>query len=430
MFRYYLQLSIRSLARHRVIAGMLIVAIGLGIGASMTMITVIHVMTKDPAPAISGSLFYPFINPSPPGWQGAGGGSFTWADASSLLDAHRADRQAAMAGGRALISLPSGRSSPFYVSGHLVTAEFFGMFETPFVRGSGWTSQEDSDHDRVVVLNGELAKKLFGSANPVGEMLHLDNADYRIVGVLSNWHPQPLFYGGLSGDYAFGEGDQFFVPLQTALDQKMRIGGGMSCWGEDKDPHKGDQCGWLQFWVRLDSPKRHAEYLQFLNSYWGNQQQHGRMLRAANARLDPLMERLQHLNLVPDDVSRQLFLAQLFLVVCLLNAVGLLLAKFLQMAPQISIRRALGAKKRDILVQLMSEAAVVGVLGGALGCALTAFGLNLIRGQPDRYAQLAHLDVGMLALTIGLAIFSSLAAAVVPAWRACQIPPALELKLQ
>ncbi len=429
MFLHYLKRSIHSLAEHRVISGMLIVAIGLGIGASMTMITVIHVMTRDPVPAISGNLFYPFINASPPGWQGAGAG-LTWTDASSLLEAHRADRQAAMAGGRALISPSSGRSSPFYVSGHLVTAEFFDMFETPFVRGAGWTSQEDSDRARVVVLNGELAKRLFGAANPIGEMLHLDNAYYRIVGVLSDWHPQPLFYGGLSGDYAFGEGDQFFVPLQTALQQKMRIAGGMSCWGEDKNPRKGGQCEWLQFWVRLNSPAHRAEYLQFLNSYWRDQQKHGRMMRSTDPRLEPLMERLRHLNLVPDDVSKQMFLAQLFLVVCLLNAVGLLLAKFTQKAPEICIRRALGAKKRDIFFQLMTEAAVVGVLGGVLGCAFTAFGLSLIRSQPDRYAQLAHLDVGMLSLTLTLAIFSSLAASVVPAWRACQMSPALELKLQ
>lgn len=430
MFSYYLQQSIRSLARYRIITCMLIIAIGLGIGASMTMITVIHVMTKDPVPAISENLFYPHINASPPGWQGTAGNSFTRDDAFNLLDAHKADRQAAMAGGRALVHPPDGRSLPFYVRGHLVTAEFFSMFDAPFQSGAEWTSQQDRERHRVVVLNGELAGKLFGSADPIGATISLDNADYRVIGVLSNWHPQPLFYGGLSGDYAFGEGDQFFIPLQTALDKNMQIGGGMSCWSSADDPRKGDQCEWLQFWVRLESPERRAAYLQFFNSYWSDQQRHGRMLRRPDPRLDPLMGRLRQLELVPADVSRQLFLAQLFLAVCLLNAVGLLLAKFLQMTPQISIRRALGAKKRDILAQLLNEAAVVGVLGGALGCALAALGLGLIRAQPDRYAQLAHLDASMLALTLGLAIFSSLAAAAIPAWRACQVPPALELKLQ
>ena len=409
---------------------MLILAIGLGIGVSMTMIALVHVMTRDPVPATSRNLFYPFINASPPGWQGRGGMSFTWTDVSGLLDAHKADLQAAMSGGRALVSSSEGRSRPFYTSGHYVTAEFFSLVSAPFTSGSGWTFQEDNERSRVVVLNGELAKTLFGSASPIGEMIHLDDADYRVAGVLSDWHPQPLFYGGLSGEYAFGEGDQFFVPLTTALDQKMQVVGGMSCWGSAEDPRRGDQCEWLQFWVRLDSAEHQAAYIEFLRNYWKDQQKYGRMLRLPEPRLDSLMDRLRHLELVPDDISRQLFLAQLFLVICLLNAMGLLFAKFLQIAPQICIRRALGAKRMDIFSQLMSEAIVVGVLGGVLGAVLATLGVSLIRTQPDRYAQLAHLDVAMLALTLCLALLSSLLAALVPAWWACRIPPAQELKLQ
>jgi putative ABC transport system permease protein len=409
---------------------MLVIVIGLGIGASMTMITVIHVMTKDPAPTLSGRLFYPAIDASPPGWQGPVGRSFTWDDASNLLRAHMADRQAAMAGGRALVEPAQKGSQPFFVRGHLVTAEFFGMFDAPFERGAGWAAEQDFGQQQVAVLNGEFARRLFRSSNPIGKTVSLDGADYRVVGVLSDWHPQPLFYGGLSGDYAFGEGDQFFVPLQTALVRKMQITGGMSCWANALEPRKGDQCEWLQFWVRLEDPRRRAEYTQFLNSYWMEQQRHGRMLRLPNSKLTSLMERLQLLELVPDDVSRQMLLAQLFFVVCLLNSMGLLFAKFSQMAPQISVRRALGARKKDIFSQLLSEAALVGVFGAALGWALTTFGLSLVRAQPDQFARLAHLDVGMLALTLVLAILSSVAAGAIPAWRACQTPPALELKLQ
>lgn len=427
---YYLRLGLQSLGKHPLTTGMLIIAIGLGIGATMTMVTLVHVMSKDPAPSISGRLFYPFLDASPPNWRGVAGQNFTWLDAVNLLEAHKADKQAAMAGGRALIHPENEGKSPFYARGHLVTSEFFPMFEAPFQRGGGWSPQQDRDRERVVVLNGQLSRKLFGSANPLGASVSLDSASYRVVGVLSDWYPQPLFYGGLSGDYAFGEGDQYFVPLQTAMSLKMQVGGGMSCWAAAEDPRAGDQCEWLQFWVRLKDSEERAGYLQFLHSYWADQQVHGRMLRQPQPRLDSLMARLQQLSLVPDDVSRQLFLSQLFLGICLVNAAGLLLAKFLRMSPQISIRRALGAKRWDILAQLLSEALLVGMAGGVLGCGLTFLGLHLIRAQPDRYAQMAHPDGGLLLVALALAVCLTIVAAAVPAWRASRVPPALELKLQ
>jgi putative ABC transport system permease protein len=431
LLHYYLQLGALNLRNGRIVTMLMVIAIGLGIGASMTMITVIHAMTRDPIPTRSQELFYPHIDPSPPGWEEGSdaGADFTWVDANNLLQAHKADRQAAAAGGRVLVTPPAGRN-PFYARGHYVSAEFFAMFDAPFQDGGDWTSQQDTDRARVVVLNGELYRKLFGDSNGIGKTVRLNDTDLTVVGVLDDWHPQPLFYGGFSGDYAFGQEDQFFAPLTTALAQKFRVAGGMSCWGEDSDIRMGDHCSWLQFWVQLKGSERQAAYLRFLNDYWRDQRQHGRLQRSPDARLYGLLERMKQLKLVPDDLRQQLWLAQLFLCVCILNSVGLLLAKFLQMSGQISVRRALGAAKRDILFQLMTEAAIVGLLGGVLGCIFSALGLWLVRGRPDHYAKLAQFDMQTLLATFAFAVIASLLAAALPAWRACRVPPALELKLQ
>ncbi|MGN6481814.1 MAG: ABC transporter permease, partial [Luteibacter sp.] len=55
-------------------------------------------------------------------------------------------------------------------------------------------------------------------------------------------------------------------------------------------------------------------------------------------------------------------------------------------------------------------------------------GLWLVRQQPDDYASLAHLDLPMLAATFAIAITATLVAGLLPAWRACQVTPALQLK--
>lgn len=104
MFGYYLDLAWRSLKRTPVLTSLMVLAIGLGIGASMTMLTVLHVMTADPLPGRSAHLYVPHLDPLPlhysqPETAPEPNDSLTWPDAMALLKAHRAVRQAAMAGG-------------------------------------------------------------------------------------------------------------------------------------------------------------------------------------------------------------------------------------------------------------------------------------------------------------------------------------------
>jgi putative ABC transport system permease protein len=77
---------------------------------------------------------------------------------------------------------------------------------------------------------------------------------------------------------------------------------------------------------------------------------------------------------------------------------------------------------------LLVESGVIGLSGGMLGLLLAALGLWLVRQQPANYASLAHLDLPMLLATFSLAVGASLVAGLLPAWRACQITPALQLK--
>ena len=145
-------------------------------------------------------------------------------------------------------------------------------------------------------------------------------------------------------------------------------------------------------------------------------------------RLRDVMELLEYNKVVPSDVVLQLWLGFGFLLVCLLNTVGLLLAKFLRRSSEIGVRRALGASRSEIFKQCLVEAGTIGLAGGILGLGLALLGLWGVRQQPSSYAQLAHLDLGMLLTTFALAIVASLFAGLLPAWRAMQVTPALQLK--
>jgi putative ABC transport system permease protein len=435
MFGYYFDLTLRSMRRSRALTALMILAIGLGIGASMTMLTVLHVMSGDPLPERSGQLFYPHLDPRPLSSLDDSGrpdpsANLTWVDADNLLQAHRAQRQAAMAGGSALIRPANGTIRPFFQDGHFVSTDFFAMFGASFRAGSGWTRDDDARHARVLVLNGEMANKLFGDAkHALGQTVRLKDTDFSVIGVLDDWRPQPLFYADVTG-HAFGKADQFFAPLTTALELGMDFNGNLSCWGNGGDAHHSDQCSWLQFWVELRTAADVRAYRDFLADYWREQQGHGRFPRPVDPGLYDLMGWLAHMHLVPSDVRLQLWLALGFLGVCMLNIVGLLLAKFLRRNGEISVSRALGARRRDIFAQFGMESAVIGLVGGVLGLLLAQLGLWSVRQRPDDYARLAHMDPGMLFATFALAVLASVMAGLLPAWRACDIPPALQLKTQ
>lgn len=436
MLDYYVSLALRSFTRSRALSTLMVLVIGLGIGASMTMITVFHVMSGDPLPGRSAQLYVPVIDPRPLARDRSEAplqdGNFSWPDAMNLLHAARADRQAAMSGGAVPVQPTQAHVLPFYEAGHYVTTDFFAMFGVPFRAGRGWTAQDDDDHARVVVLSSALSRKLFGDAPGVGQTVRLKNTDFRVIGVVDDWHPQPLFYAQID-KRVFGRSDEFFLPLQTALELKLDFTGRFSCWGNDDDAGDGrtsDHCSWLQFWVQLDSATKAHAYRDFLASYWREQQAHGRLPRPEHARLYGLLDWLTYQHAIPDDLRLQLSLSLGFLAVCMLNVVGLLLATFLRRGGEISVRRALGARRRDIFLQLGIESSVIGLAGGVLGLAVAGLGLWSVRLRPDGYAQLARMDATMLIGTFVLAVVASVLAGLLPAWRACHIAPALQLKTQ
>ncbi len=433
MFGYYLDLALRSLRRNKALTALMVLAIALGIGASMTTLTVLHVLSGDPLPGRSGEIYYPQIDPQDlrgmyPGKEPPS--QVTLIDGMNLLRAKRADHQALMTGGEVPIQPEQSALDPFYVDARYTTADFFPMFGTPFLFGHGWNAADDEAKAREVVISHNLNQKMFGGANSVGRTLRMAGTAFQIVGVLDRWQPNPHFYDLNTGSYAYGE--QVFLPLQTMMDLHLNRDGSNDCWGNGGGGTDtilpADTCVWLQFWVQLDNPLKVAAYKQFLIHYSEDQKALGRFQRPPNVRLRNVMQWLDYNMVVPDDVRLQTWLALGFLLVCLVNTMGLMLAKFMRRAGELGVRRALGASRRALFAQLLIESGVVGLVGGFGGMLLALLGLWLVRQRSSDYAALAHLDPAMLLTTFVLALCATLLAGLLPAWRACQIAPALQLK--
>ena len=436
MFGYYFKLALRSFKRNKVLTALMVLAIALGIGASMTTLTVFHVLSGDPIPQKSDKLFYPRLEPR--NRNGAIPGEdpeeqLTRFDAEALLRDKRGDRQAMMTGGSLAVEAQDGKLDPFSADARYTSSDFFPMFDVPFQHGAGWSTADDEARAQVVVISKALNDKLFGGGNSVGKSLLADGNNLRIVGVLDEWRPAPKFYD-LTNDQ-FSEVEQVFVPFTTSRTLMLAPQRNMNCWDDSSADEEGSlgpnaPCAWLQYWVELGTPEKAAAYKQYLVNYSDQQRSAGRFERPTNVRLDNVMEWLDFKQAVPGDVRLQVWLAFGFLLVCLLNTVGLLLAKFLRRSSEIGVRRALGASRRAIFAQCLIEAGTVGLAGGIVGLGLAWLGLWAVRQQPASYLELAHLNPTMLLTTFALSIVASLLAGTLPAWMAMQVTPAIQLKSQ
>jgi putative ABC transport system permease protein len=439
MFGYYLDLAARSLKRNKVLTALMVIAIAVGIGASMTTLTVMHLLSGDPLPGKSGTIFYPQVDADPTT-------DFSHKDPVDVMDyhsavdlwtAHRADRQALIVDSQLKVRAPETSLPPLMEMMLSTTSDFFPMFDVPFQYGSSWQPQDDEKHARVAVISADLNDKLFGGANSVGRTLQLRDTDVRIVGVLKPWRPSPQFYMVAGGRFAHGQTADFyskpedvFTPFTSGLEINDGNFWQFTCWHmPDKPGHLVDSpCEWIRLWVELDSADKVAGYRSFVAGYAEQQKALGRITHADNTRLRSLMQWLDYNGVVPSDVRLQTWLAFAFLAICLFNTVGLLLAKFLRRSGEIGVRRALGASQAAVFAQCLVEAGMIGLLGGVGGWLLTLAGLWLVRRQPAVYADMAHLDVSMFLVTFALAIATSLLAGLLPALRACQLAPGLQLK--
>jgi len=191
------------------------------------------------------------------------------------------------------------------------------------------------------------------------------------------------------------------------------------------------ECVWLQFWVELPTAQAERDYRQFLVNYAAEQKRVGRFHWDAQTILDDVPTWLTYQKVVPTEMRVSSLVAGGFLLVCLINSVGLMLAKLTGRASELGVRRALGASKAEIFTQCLIETAVVGLAGGLLGLALTKLGLIVERTiLTDDMARLAHLNPGAVIITLCLSIVATMCSGLYPSWRASRVQPAWQLKAQ
>lgn len=436
MFSYYIKIAWISILKNWGLSLLMICAIGLGIGATMTTVTVNYLMSADPIPHKSDQLFHVRLDtwdPNDPFEEGLNPPTqMTYIDSTNLVKAKKAFRQSVSAQAFGVIEPKDPEQLPIHVYGRANSADFFAMFDVPFIYGSGWNEQSDLSKEQVIVINKETNDKIFGGEDSVGEIIKLDGKVFKVVGVIDLWQPRPRFYDISTG--AFNDTGDFFVPFSLIAEETIRRSGNTNCWkmpGDGLQAFLNSECVWTTFWVELKTADDKQNYQTFLDAYAQEQKQYGRFPRPLDNRLDNVNEWLENREVVADDAQMMMAMSIMFLVVCLLNTVGLLLAKFLGKAPEIGLRQALGASKATLFSQYMIESACIGLAGGLLGLVLAYLGLQGVQNMYGDYMQgLATLDTNMVIFAVVLSLVTTMLAGIYPTWRACKVQPAHQLKCQ
>ena len=438
MFKYNLRLAFNSMRRNPIMTTLMIAAIAVGIGVSMTTLTVYHMMSSDPIPQKSDVLFAvtmdswnplrPFDEDQPE----RAPHQLTFHDAERLVALGEGKRQTAMFESSLIIEPLSDEDLPFEAGARVAYSDFFTMFNVPFIFGGGWDKSADTAAEPVVVLSRQLNERLFGGENSVGKSLTMEGLRFRVVGVTDTWEPTPRFYDPING--AFQEVNEMFIPYSLTRVMELKSAGSDWGWKWEEittfEQWLNSESLWVQYFVELESAGDREEYVAHLNAYVDEQKQLGRFERPMNNNIFNVGEWMEYHEVVARDSKVLVGLAFLFLVVCLLSTIALTLTKFVGKKAETSLRRALGASRMTIFKQQLVEVGVIGFSGGLIGLLLVVLGLEGIEYLYDSPGGLVRLDWLMVFTSIAVAIASGMIAGLYPAWRVCRIPPANQLKTQ
>jgi putative ABC transport system permease protein len=288
----------------------------------------------------------------------------------------------------------TGREQPEALSAARVSADFFPLLRARPLLGRAFVAgEEEPGHDDVVILSHALWQSHFGS-NPriVGQQVVLDGRRHTVVGVMPAEFRLPIWYPTTV---------QLWKPLAwTAAERAVRGNHNYSVVARLK-PGMDRRLAQAEMDTLSD---RLARQYPEDDKGWG-------------AVVLPL-----HDNQVGEVRPALLLLlgavAFVLLIACA-NVANLVLVRTLGRGKEMAIRGTLGASRGRLLRQLVAESLLLALAGAALGLYLAHFGVALIVGFLGNELPKGievHLDTRVLAFTLGISLFTGLAAGLLPAW--------------
>jgi len=289
----------------------------------------------------------------------------------------------------------SGKTASPSITG--VTAEYASVRNWSLTLGRFITADDNDNIAMVVVLGQTALQDLFGSTqvNPIGETIRINRQNYEVVGVLKA--------KGTSGPS--NQDDVIFMPLRTA---QLKLGGAGTTRVRSIS---------LQVRSASEMDLAQAQVTAILRTLHGLQ---------AGAQDDFMVQnQADILNTVEQATGTFTTLlgsiAAISLLVGGIGIMNIMLVSVTERTREIGLRKAVGAKRRDVLIQFLSEAMVLSVLGGLIGVGMGIGGAELI--SPLLGSTRALVTPQSIALALGVSLGIGIFFGFYPANRASALNP-------
>ena len=343
--------AIASLGANKLRAGLALLGIVIGVTAVITLMSIGRGTTEQITGIIQGlGTNLLFVQPE-------GEGQLTLGDANALVDPVYAPTVLASAPEiRTFATLVAGRENT-NAQGVGVTPVYLTARNLDLASGMFIKSQHVDNRDEVIVLGSNVAEQLFQNRDPVGEYVRVNARRYRVIGLLES-----------QGGGGFGTFDtQVLIPITTAY---YRLSGERTLTGdvavnlinvqvrdlEDIDRSIEETSGVLRLRHRITEEDDFTVISQ-------------------QSTIETLEETTNTL------VVFLGIIAGISLLVGGIGIMNIMLVSVTERTREIGIRKAMGAKRRDILFQFVAEATVLSIGGGLLGAAFGYWMTNAVDGR-------------------------------------------------
>jgi putative ABC transport system permease protein len=390
-----LHFSLRMLRRNPGLTATVLLTLALGIGANTAIFTVDYATLLAPLP-------YPEPHQLVMVWSkiqtyhnGVAAGDFTdWKNQSTVFQ-----DLCAWSGQSFNIAT---KDQPEYLQAMAASVGMLKMEGEPLFLGRYFLPEEGiAGHEHVVILTHKLWAKLGSNKNIIGTTLRLDGQPYTVVGV-----QRPGLYDRMEL--------QMTVPLVFKPEQL------------NHDFH------WLLVMGRLKPGVTIRQAQQNMDAVTAHiAQMYPRSDTGWGAYVEPLKndflpkERIQMLWLLLGAVG-------FVLLIACVNVANLLLARGMTRQKELAVRTAVGASRKAVFGQLLTESVVLALAGGALGVGV---GYGMLRGLIAAMPQNTlpseadlRLNIPILLFTLAATMLAGLLAGSAPAWYASRIDPGEALK--
>ena len=399
-----IRVSFRSLGANRLRSALTMLGIIIGVGAVIALLSIgqgAGAAITEQVQGIGSNLIIIFPGSAPRPGQAPTSGTLTLADAEALEDRR-------CCADIAVVAPVYQRTTQISFAGITNNSQITGV--TPSYQVvRNWntaTGRFIDDRDlqasaRVAVLGKSIAKSLFGNDNPVGKPIKINRVPFTVIGVMIERGGASMFGGG--------QDDVVFVPLTTA---------GQRLFGSAALTPQGAPRVSPVFVSATSEKQIDSAMVQITQVI---RQRHKIVYQQDDFTVLSQKDLLGALNQITDILT--IFLAAIAAISLLVGGIGIMnimLVSVTERTREIGIRKAIGARRRDILTQFLIEAVTMSVSGGILGILLGAGIGAAVNLTGMIKTQVAPTSV---FLAVGFSIAVGLFFGLYPAYRAAGLHP-------